>query len=389
LTTGEATSFNPNITISSGTTGVYAMEIYNDTLYFGGAFTAVGGTTRNRIASVDIATQSLTSWNPNAGGIVGKLLVSGNTLFVGGEFTSIGGQTRNRLAAIDKTTAAATSFNPNINNTVYTIYLDEAENIIYVGGKFSTVNASVTRNRVAAFDTITGNVNGEWMPEANSDVYVFLKNSNLLAVGGSFQTIKGISRNNIAYLPLLGSKCSPNGTLLSTETFSSYQWYKDGIVISGATGSSYLATAPGLYTVEVTRTGGCIGESEQFEVYSSSCSGSVGEVSSQNSSFPLRIVQDSNSSTGYYLYFEKVAGATGYNIYEGNIGSYYSHGNGAGNICNASVMDMGNGEMRIEFNIDLENHYYPVTQFVSGIEGPIGYNSNNEEIDPQQNSCSP
>lgn len=563
LSTGEATDFNPNITISSGTAGVYALEIYGGTLYFGGSFTSVGATARNRIAAIDIASQTLTTWNPNSGGIVRTLLLSGDTLFVGGEFTSIGGQTRNRLASFDlttgsvtsfnpnmsgtvytlaidgstlyaggaftqvngstarnrlaaldiasgtatsfnpnmssnvrclivtptlvyaggdfttvaggsttrnrlasfdKTTSEATSFNPNINSSVYSIYLDEAANLIYAGGTFTTVNSSVTRSRLAAFDISTGNVNTNWNPNADSDVYFFLKDENGLSIGGNFTAIKGIKRNCLAFVPVLGNQCSTNGTLLSTEKFSTYQWYKDGNAISGAINPTYMATSPGVYKVSVTRTGGCIGESSEFTVYSSSpqpeisgpstgctnpgvvlstiqsyssyqwyldgniisgatsqnytattsgsytvsvtdtygCSalspahlvtlencGGGGEVSSKTSLYPLRIVKDANSSTGFYIYFEKVSGSQGYNIYEGNVGTYYSHGNASGNICSASVQDMGNGEMRMEFPVSTGNHYYLVTQFTSGVEGPSGYNSNDVEIDPAQSTCVP
>ena len=562
LSTGEATSFNPNITISSGTACVYALAVYGDTLYFGGAFTAVGGVTRNRLASYDLISQTLTSFNPNASGIVRSLLISNDTLYVGREFTTIGGQTRNRLAAFDlstgavttfnpdmsgavyalaidsttlyaggaftkvngsttrnrlaaidtltgtatsfdpnmsgnvrnlivtpslvyaggdfstvngsttrnrlatfnKSTAIATSFNPNINNSVYAMYLSSDRSTIYAGGTYNLVNTSISRSKIAAFDTTTGNVNTEWVPEADNDVYVFLKTGNLLATGGKFKKIKGINRDYLSFIPLFGYQCSENGTQLSTEKFSSYQWYLGNEPISGATEQTYLATSPGFYKVVVTREEGCIGQSEQYSVLTSSpqpeisgpttgctnpgvtlstiqtyssyqwyldgviingatnqnytatesgaytvyvtdafgCSkmspehsvtlencGGGGEVSSKTSSFPLRIVKDSNSSTGYYIYFEKISGCDGYNVYEGTVGTYYSHGNSSGNICNTSLFDMGNGEMRMEFPISTGNKYYLVTQFTSNVEGPSGYNSNDSEIEPGQSTCNP
>jgi hypothetical protein len=40
-----------------------------------------------------------------------------------------------------------------------------------------------------------------------------------------------------------------------------YQWYKDGVAIPGATSGTYIATAPGVYTVKVMVPGNnCPGE---------------------------------------------------------------------------------------------------------------------------------
>ena len=40
---------------------------------------------------------------------------------MGGAFTSIGGQTRNRLARLDAATGAVDSFDPDANDVVYSI----------------------------------------------------------------------------------------------------------------------------------------------------------------------------------------------------------------------------------------------------------------------------
>lgn len=51
------------------------------------------------------------------------------------------------------------------------------------------------------------------------------------------------------------------GNVLSTGSFTAYQWQLNGIDIAGATGSSYTATANGNYTVVVTNDKGCKGTS--------------------------------------------------------------------------------------------------------------------------------
>ncbi|MCP4440876.1 MAG: S8 family serine peptidase [Aureispira sp.] len=53
-------------------------------------------------------------------------------------------------------------------------------------------------------------------------------------------------------------------TVYTTTSGTSYQWYKDGVVINGATDSSWLASnsGAGMYTVELTDTNGCTGISD-------------------------------------------------------------------------------------------------------------------------------
>lgn len=53
-----------------------------------------------------------------------------------------------------------------------------------------------------------------------------------------------------------------NQDTLSTTSFSTYQWLKDGLKIPGATDSLYIATESGRYQVVVTNSSGCIDTSE-------------------------------------------------------------------------------------------------------------------------------
>ena len=77
-------------------------------------------------------------------------------ILAGGAFTSIGGQTRNRIARLDPTTGLADSFNPNANDIVHSIAV-QADGKILAGGDFTTLapngGAAVTRNRIARLET--------------------------------------------------------------------------------------------------------------------------------------------------------------------------------------------------------------------------------------------
>lgn len=55
-----------------------------------------------------------------------------------------------------------------------------------------------------------------------------------------------------------------NGTISTTDVAAAYQWYLDGALISGATGSSITPTEEGNYTLVVTNANGCTAESAQL-----------------------------------------------------------------------------------------------------------------------------
>jgi len=68
-----------------------------------------------------------------------------------------------------------------------------------------------------------------------------------------------------------------SGAVLSTTaTYATYQWYLNGVLISGATSSTYTATAIGNYTVTVTDAAGCTGTSVIYLISSLGVSNVVG-----------------------------------------------------------------------------------------------------------------
>ena len=202
VSAGTATSFNPNIA-DGVSNGVSSMVLSGTTLYAGGDFTLVNGsTTRNRLAAFDTTTGTVTSFNPNISSIVWSISLSGTTLYAGGGFTMINPVTRNHLAAIDGVTGRVTSWNPNITFTTnkYITGLAISGNTLYVGGDFTTVNGSTTRNRLAAFDTATGTATS-FNPNMNAVVYSLLLSGTTLYVGGDFTTVNGsTTRNRLAAL---------------------------------------------------------------------------------------------------------------------------------------------------------------------------------------------
>lgn len=190
-----------------------------NTLYISGSFTTVNGQARHKIASINLSTGQLTSWNPiiaggyqNSGG-VGPMVLDRerNLMYIGGSFTSVGGQSRRGLAAVDLTTGQPNSWNPGVNNPgdgvgVYALVFNESGSIAYVGGSFNSISGQ-TRSRIAAIDTTTGQVT-PWNPLIGGSGAVSVssieldESNNIAYVGGSFGTFNGQTRQSLAAIDL-------------------------------------------------------------------------------------------------------------------------------------------------------------------------------------------
>src|SRR4029077_18522371 len=136
----------------------------------GGNFSIIGGQTRNCIARLDPRTGAADSFDPNAttSGIVYSIPVQADgKILAGGAFTSIGGQTRNYIARLDPTTGLADSFNPHANADVYS-RLIQRDGKILAGGLFNSIGAQ-SRNRIARLDPTAG-LADSFNPSANNSV---------------------------------------------------------------------------------------------------------------------------------------------------------------------------------------------------------------------------
>jgi len=160
------------------------------------------GYSRNRLAALDVASGTLTAWNPSADRVVNALPASGTTIYVGGLFASIGGITRNRIAAIDGTTGVATAWNPSASLpppdpppgpfdppapeaevTTISIY----GSAVYVGGSFNAIGGKL-RSNAAALDLSTGAAS-DWAP-TTSGVYAVFATATAAFVGDSVNPLR-------------------------------------------------------------------------------------------------------------------------------------------------------------------------------------------------------
>lgn len=95
---------------------------------------------------------------------------------------------------------------------------------------------------------------GPFHPYANAGVYT-VKLIGCGALGcDSLIRLNYITINPLPTMPVI-SYVNPN--LVCASGYTTYQWYRNAVLISGATSNTYLPTLTGNYTVKVTNAGGC------------------------------------------------------------------------------------------------------------------------------------
>ena len=194
-------NWNPNAS-GGNYTGVGALVVSGSTIYVGGEFTSIGGQPRNNIAALNATTGAATDWNPNADNSVDVLAISGSTVYAGGWFSHIGGQTRNYIAALDASTGAANDWNPCANDGIVTLTISGST--VYAGGWFLHISGQM-RNYIAAIDADSTGTATDWNPNASrgdytAPVFIIDVSGSTIYVGGKFNSIGGKERNNIAAL---------------------------------------------------------------------------------------------------------------------------------------------------------------------------------------------
>jgi hypothetical protein len=87
---------------------------------------------------------------------------------------------------------------------------------------------------------------------------------------------------------------SINGNVLSTGSYVSYQWFKDGAIIANAISASYTATLNGNYTVQVTDSNGCSGMSTPLTY-------TTAGITNTGAESPIRLFPNPSSDGIFYI----------------------------------------------------------------------------------------
>ena len=186
---------------------VRAMAVSPDgaSLIIGGTFTRVGTQRRNRLAKIDLATGTLTAWNPGASAVVRALAVSSTRVYAGGAFGVVGGLPIVSLAAIDLATGVVDPrWTPTPNQAPRAIHLSSDGSTLVVGGAFTAIGGQLRRN-LASVSTVTGLATG-WVPEPNYRIWVL----DLSTDGTTVFT--GSDTNRVTAFPLTAGAARPRWT---------------------------------------------------------------------------------------------------------------------------------------------------------------------------------
>jgi len=243
--------------------GVNALALSGSTLYAGGLYSSVNGQPRGNLAALSTTDGSVVAFNPNAdstsGRGVGALAVSsdGSIVYAGGDFTLVGGEARSGIAALNAADGSATStFNPGIaGGTASADALVIADSVLYLAGNFSTVGG-LPRQAIAALELGGGNdgmVVEAFAPAPTffgcapcASITALAVSGSTIYAGGSFDTIGGQPRNNLAGLSAADGTAtafdpSPPQNILSLAASGSIVYAGGGFTSIGGQARNYIA----------------------------------------------------------------------------------------------------------------------------------------------------
>jgi hypothetical protein len=197
---------------------VFALAMGTDVVYAGGDFTSVTGTngtfTRSRLAAINLTTGSVTAFRADASARVRALALSGTSLFVGGDFTTIGGSSRARLAEVNATSGAVASFRRDASSSVRTLAVTSDR--LFVGGQFTSIGG-VSQPRVASIVLPGRTVDTAFRPVVDNTVNAITTSpdGSAVYVGGQFLTVNGLPKQ---YLVGLSKAGVPTSTTFALST---------------------------------------------------------------------------------------------------------------------------------------------------------------------------
>lgn len=226
VSTGElSTSWNPS---PNAAVNALAYSSYGQSVFLGGQFTTVAGTSRayaGAVADVNAwsgnASANLRYWNPQPDGYVNAMATYGpynQELILGGDFDYLATFTRAGLGQVDALGGgAARSWNPLSSATTNSVSAVVSSNQIAVGGTFTA--AQGVRN-IGLFDRAT-QVTGPivYSPTTFGDVAVGVSTNlaiNAYNRSGSMATIRSSTITVGTGLTVTGNGCS-QGTMLSSN----------------------------------------------------------------------------------------------------------------------------------------------------------------------------
>ncbi|MFE9848661.1 DNRLRE domain-containing protein [Streptomyces sp. NPDC005576] len=156
--TGAPAGCPLSFTRSSGTATVRAFALSPDktTLYAGGYFNAVNGTSANGLVAVNTANCTVRpGFAPNFGATVRALDVAADgTVYAGGDFQTVNGSARRFFGAVTPA-GALTAWNPDADDPGRALKVTPDGASVLIGGDFTTVGGTAT-HALAVTDVASG-----------------------------------------------------------------------------------------------------------------------------------------------------------------------------------------------------------------------------------------
>jgi outer membrane protein assembly factor BamB len=165
---------------------VLAVAVANGTVYLGGGFEQLGGSSRQNLAAVSARTGRATAWTPTVqgGGSIDAMVAAGNEVIVGGHA---------RLAAFDVGTARPYPWTAKVQGEAALFAV--SGDTVYLGGdplNFFRAVGNRPANNLAAVQLPGGRFTS-WTPSINTevDVQTLAVSGNTVLVGGGFCATPG------------------------------------------------------------------------------------------------------------------------------------------------------------------------------------------------------
>lgn len=193
------TAFNAN-----GTVRTLSRDI-DASLVIGGDFTQIGSAPRARLARMSANGALVSTLADAEAGVRTALVHSDGQLILGGDFLAIDNQPRARLARLDQQRQLESTWRAVTGGSVNAI-AEQPDGSLLVGGSFTTANGE-PRSRLARV-TPQGQLERTLSPGANPEATVLAvveQPDGGLLLGGSFNTVAGQARENLARLAGNGS----------------------------------------------------------------------------------------------------------------------------------------------------------------------------------------
>ena len=252
-TTGGVTATTNGLVSASAVCSTLTLDRKNNCIYVGGTFTTVRDNrpldiTMNNIAKWDISRKQWVGFGGYSSNGTNNYIYaysydsSNNVVYCGGSFTAVNDSsniqvTANYIAAWNIngqywTLLGRDPSNNGTSGTVRTLDIDVSNQMVYVGGLFSTVKDSrlidISINNVAAWDIRKQQWSGIGGYSSNGtngviNAYAYDNSNNIIYCGGNFTQVYDLSNivlsaNNIAIWNITGQYWSPLGTPTSNGT---------------------------------------------------------------------------------------------------------------------------------------------------------------------------